>query len=87
MQGVVHGVGQADDTCKNILVIRENISIFRGKTWKIAFTSAPVEGGEVDPCNPVDSLGQHEDGGDPDDSHGGDAAKILIFKNIRIFAL
>ena len=53
---------------------------FQGKysTWKLVIAPAPVEGGEVDPSDPVDGLGQHEDGGDPDDGHGGDAADVQV---------
>ena len=47
-------------------------------TRKIVLTPAPVEGGEVDPCDPVDGLRQHEDGGDADDGHGGDAADVQV---------
>ena len=53
-------------------------SLSKYLTRDIVLTPAPVEGGEVDPCDPVDGLGQHEDGGDPDDGHGGDAADVQV---------
>ena len=54
------------------------ISLSKYLTRDIVLTPAPVEGGEVDPGDPVDGLGQHEDGGDPDDGHGGDAADVDV---------
>ena len=64
-----------------IFQVSEKILQFLRKkylTWKIVLAPAPVEGGEVDSSNPVDGLGKHEDGGDPNDGHGGDAADVQV---------
>ena len=51
-------------------------SLSKYLTRDIVLTSAPVEGGEVDPSDPVDGLGQHEDGGDTNHGDCGQAPDI-----------
>ena len=41
-------------------------------------TSSPVEGGEVDPGEPVDDLGQYEDGAEQDDAESDEAVGVEI---------
>ena len=45
-------------------------------TLKMLLTSSPVEGGEVDPGQPVDDLRQHEDDDDAQDGDRDQAGKL-----------
>ena len=45
-------------------------------TLKMLLTSSPVEGGKVDPGQPVDDLRQHEDDDDAQDGDRDQAGKL-----------
>ena len=80
VQNVAHGLGQA--TLAVNVELGEGVVHSVGQTHDpreaVVIAPAPVEGGEVDASDPVDGLGQHEYGGDPDDGHGGDAADVQV---------
>ena len=78
VQDVAHGLGQ---TALAVDVeLGEGVVHSIGETHDardaVVITPAPVEGGEVDPGDPVDGLGQHEDSGDTDHGDCGQASDI-----------
>ena len=70
VQNVAHGLGQAAlavnvELCEGVV---HGVGKSHDPREAVVIAPAPVEGGEVDSSDPVDGLGQDEDGGDTD--HG-----------------
>ena len=78
VQNVAHGLGQA--TLAVNIELGERVVHSVGQTHDpreaVVIAPAPVEGGEVDASDPVDGLGQHEDGGDTNHGDCGQAPDI-----------
>ena len=86
VQNVAHGLGQT--------ALAVNVELGEGVVYgvgqphdpreAVVIAPAPVEGGEVDASDPVDGLGQHEDGGDTNNGDRGQVPDIWLenwFKN------
>ena len=78
VQNVAHGLGQAAlavnvELCEGVV---HSIGKSHNPREAVVIAPAPVEGGEVDAGDPVNGLGQHEDGGDTDHGDCGQAPDI-----------
>ena len=77
VQNVAHGLGHAALAVDVELCERVVHGVGEAHDPRhLVLAPAPVEGGQVDAGEPVDGLGQHEDGSYPDDGDGGETADI-----------
>ena len=84
VKNVAHGLGQAAlavnvELCEGVV---HGVGQAHNPRDSLVIAPAPVEGGEVNAGDPVNGLGQHEDGGDTDHGDCGQAPDIWGTKMI-----